>query len=210
MKTALLLLVSLLVPLPVSAAFVNFADEGSPVTLTGFFHLNGSPVNTITGENPQELSTTDFVSFQGTLAGDVSTTVWFNVYDDDSANELSLVTQLAFMISNNDPSEDLVIGANALELGVTGLFALGAEPLDSEFTFFYMSIDGISFTSHYDEGTGRFWFTNDAEITIEPGDILMANGNFSLAAVPEPSACGLIAGIAVAGLIAGRRRAIRR
>jgi hypothetical protein len=209
-KIVHLLLGFLLASFSASAEFINFANPGSPVSLNAYIHINGSPTNYITGTNPGLLSDSDHIDF----SGDSEVNVLLAIYDDGFKSVIpALIAQASFSIFNSTGST-LNIEAGALQIGVTGLYALGDDQLSPDFNFDYVRIgdenpDGVTLASSYDHLTGSFYFTNLTALSIPNLSGLVVDGTFNSVAVPEPGTlgCVLFSGLAlVVGLIRRQNR----
>lgn len=194
-----------------AVTFVNFADPGAPVFLTGFFHVDGGATNYITGTNPVELTEGGMANFNATaVVGGANLGFSLSLYDDGLLTTIpSLLNQGAFYLSNYSGAE-ITVAAEALRFGVGGLHALDGRTLDAvfDYTFFSEGAGAIAagWVPHYDVETGEFYFTNAVGFVVPDSAILVFNGNFAASAVPEPSTCALLLGGATMVVALWRRR----
>jgi hypothetical protein len=196
-----------------ATTFVNFADPGTPVLLTGFFQVDGGATNYITGTNPAELADGGIASFNGTaLGGTPNFGFNFTLYDDGILTTTpELISQASFYLSNYSGAK-ITVAANGLRFGVSGLYALDGQTLDAVFNYTYISegagVVAAGWVPHYDAVMGEFYFTNADAFEISNQTILIFNGNFTTSVVPEPSTCALFLGGATMGFALWRRRRV--
>lgn len=194
-----------------AVTFVNFADPDAPAALTAFFHVNGGATNYITGTNPVALAEGGVANFNATaMVGGANLGFSLSLYDDGLQAVIpALLNQAGFYLSNYSGTE-ITVAAGALQFGVSGLYALDGQPLDAvfDYTFFSEGADAIAagWVPHYDVEAGEFYFTNAVEFVVPDSTIVIFNGNFAIAAVPEPSTSALLLGGATMIVALCRRR----
>lgn len=192
----------------IGQTYVNFADSGSPASLSAFFYIDGAATNYITAPTSKSLSDASSASFDGSAAGSPGVfPLNFSVYDDGYATTNTLGYQASFSITNNTGS-DQPVSTDSLEFGVSGLYAIDAG-LNLTPTFSIVSGDTLitsQLITTYNAGTGTFTFKNDQGFTITNGTTLTFTGNFNTSAVPEPSTYAAIFGLAALGLALWQRR----
>lgn len=182
---------------------IDFAGPGASVPITALIYKDGSQTtNYVTGTNPIVLEDESSAMFEGLMDG---VTFWMNLHDKDALGGV----QTAFLF-NNTSGAAVTYAPGDFQIGFQGLYALGGGELLPEFTISDASSWGELFaqlTPTYDSGSGTFSFTNLAEFTIPTG-FGTAFGDFSVAAIPEPSVCALAAGVIGLGVVAWRRRRV--